>query len=403
MTTIQRHFAILQHRRSKQQTFKSYEKPYLPPRGRFFIYRVFGTGYRVAFLIFQLLYCKYICMKVFIFRAIIVVPFALCMYVGIPSTLHAATLYFDPSSADVYRGDSITLALRIDTEENECINTVEAVIKYDPSIRAVDISRGDSILNLWVEPPVIDENNHTISFAGGIPGGYCGRIPGDPRLTNVILEIVFRSPGLSIGGGSNPSARIWIDEASQVLLHDGFGTNAPALFLDSTITLLDSAGSAPADDWTAAVREDTDLPSDFAITLSKDEYAFNGMYFITFNSVDKQSGIDHYEVMEEPFSEFKTFKWGRADAPWIVTESPYVLIDQTLNSTIRVKAIDKAGNERIEVYVPDVALRSMSRDMQITIAISLGIVSILGSLILYAVIQRRRRITSSNLATHEEI
>lgn len=281
-------------------------------------------------------------------------------------TVFAALLYVDPPTSNVYRGDTVTLSLRIDTDEDECINTVDGVIKYDPSIRAVDVSRGESILSVWVEDPVIDEANQTITFAGGIPGGYCGRIPGDPSLTNTIVELVFRSPGLSVGGSSNPEAGVRIDEATQVLLHDGFGTRAPLRTHNAVVTLLDSIGPAPEDTWSERVSEDTTPPADFSIALTKEESAFSGNYFITWNTQDKQSGIDHYEVMEEPFDEFDLFKWGAADAPWSVAKSPYVLKDQSLNSTIRVRAIDKAGNETIAVLVPDQALRTLSMERVLT-------------------------------------
>lgn len=307
----------------------------------------------------------------------------------------AALLYFDPTSVEVSRGDTTTIGLRIDTDEDECINTVDAVIHYDSSIRAVDVSRGDSILNIWVEEPVIDAEEHTIRFAAGIPGGYCGRIPGDPSLTNVLLNLVFRSPGFTIGATDNPIARIWIDEASQVLLHDGLGTNASLRLQDARITLSPTAGNAPSDPWTDQVQSDVEKPSEFSITLAKEDSAFSGKYFITFNSIDKQSGIDHYEVMEEPFTEFYTFKWGRADAPWVTSASPYVLKDQTLNSTIRVRAIDKAGNERMEILVPDTALRSLSHDKLITMLFTGVALVIVAGIIIFMLWKRKQRILAN--------
>lgn len=303
----------------------------------------------------------------------------------------AALLYFDPAGSTVSRGDTISLGLRIDTDEDECINTVDVVVHYDSSVRAVDVSRGNSILNVWVEDPLIDEQNHTIKFAAGIPGGYCGRIAGDPSLTNVLAEFVFQSPGLAIGGGSNSNqARIWIDESSQVLLHDGYGTNASIRLEDALITLASTPGNTLSDDWKNVISGDKELPADFAITLSKEDTAFSGKYFITFSSLDKQSGIDHYEVMEEPFSEFNAFRWGRADAPWVTTQSPYVLKDQTLNSTLRVKAIDKAGNERIAVLVPDVALRSISHASLVSWVV-FGTVGILVLALTGYILWRRRQ------------
>lgn len=285
----------------------------------------------------------------------------------ISNSVEAAYIYIDPGEASLYRGDTKTLSVRLDTDEDECINAVDVVLQYDPGIRVIDVSRGNSILNIWVEDPVIDEQNHTVSFVGGIPGGYCGRIPGDPRLTNVLAELVVRSPGFSVGTESNQKASIWINDASQVRIHDQFGTRADLRTTGATITLLPTVAQSPNNDWNQRIEEDTNPPGDFSILLSQDTVAFGGKYYIIFNTQDKQSGVDHYEVIEEPFDEFDLFKWGSADAPWKRVQSPYVLEDQTLNSTIRVRAIDKAGNITMSVLVPDEALRTVSLGLILSI------------------------------------
>lgn len=305
----------------------------------------------------------------------------------------AALLYFDPPEASVHRGDTVTLGLRLDTDEGECVNVVSGVITYDANIRAVDVSRGDSILNIWLEPPTIDEEKRTITFAGGLPGGYCGRILGDPSLTNVILDIVFRSPGFSVGEQSK-TAQVRVDEQSEVILHDGFGTRANLERLHSTLTLLDTPGDRMDDSWSDRVNEDVLPPADFTIDLFRDQNAFSGQYVISWNSQDKQSGIDHYEVMEEPFEEFYTFKWGRVDAPWVVVESPYVLKDQSLNSTIRVKAVDKAGNQTIATLIPDEAMRSVSAHRVIMWSVAGGILLIVLVGTAFIVWRRRERLVA---------
>jgi hypothetical protein len=76
----------------------------------------------------------------------------------------------------------------------------------------------------------------------------------------------------------------------------------------------------------------------------------------------------------------------------VETGSPYVLIDQSLNSTIRVRAIDKAGNVRIATLVPDPALRSISQNRLITILMVGSLVVLLGALAFYALWKRRQRI-----------
>ena len=114
-------------------------------------------------------------------------------------------------------------------------------------------------------------------------------------------------------------------------------------------------------------------------------------YNVVFNTTDKQTGIDHYKVIEEPISKFAAFEWGRANAPWIVARSPYQLKDQSLNSTIRVKAVDKAGNEYVATLLPDKEMRTISTQ-DIILGAGVGLMLLLLILIfISAFISLRRR------------
>lgn len=276
---------------------------------------------------------------------------------------HAASLYMDPPFSSLGRGDAITMSVRLDTDEanDECINAVDAVIRYSEDVILTDVSTGDSIFSMWVERPKIDQVNRTVTFAGGIPNGYCGRVIGDPRLTNTLAQLIFRSPGFSIGQntGATSTAKIEFAPETTAYLNDGFGTKAELALFGASIDLSKNPSAELKDPWRDAVVSDDIDPEPFSINLFKNDTAFNGRYFISFNTSDKQTGIDQYQVMEEVLKEFWTFDWGRADAPWIVTPSPYELKDQSLNSIIRVKAIDKAGNEHIATLVPDEAMRTI--------------------------------------------
>jgi hypothetical protein len=327
-----------------------------------------------------------------LFLRLLVVVFL--VYAG---PVHAATIYIDPGVATLNRGDAITASVRImpDKEAGECINAIDAVVTYTDNIQPVDISIGKSIFNVWVESPVINKENRTITFAGGITNGYCGRVEGDPRLTNVVAEIVFRSPGFMIGGAgedTSPEASIDFAPETQVLLNDGQGTRAELQALGAKFTLADGAGALIADDWRQLVREDDIPPEEFSITFTKDEFAYSGNYFIVFSTTDKQSGISHYEVMEETVIEFSNFAWGAADAPWIrVDSNTYELKDQTLNSIIRVKALDKAGNEYIATFIPEESLRTLSRNEMYTYAIVTGGTAVVIGLIVFLVFYLRKR------------
>jgi phosphoribosylformylglycinamidine (FGAM) synthase-like amidotransferase family enzyme len=60
------------------------------------------------------------------------------------------------------------------------------------------------------------------------------------------------------------------------------------------------------------------------------------------------------------------------------------------NSTIRVKAIDKAGNETIAVLVPDTAIRTLSFDRTVGL-IAVGGFTLIGLLLIVFVLVRRRK------------
>lgn len=306
---------------------------------------------------------------------------------------YGATLYMDPGTAELKRGDTMTVSVRLDTDEDECVNVVDSVITYSENIQPVDISRGNSIFSIWVEEPVINKENRTITFAGGIPNGYCGRIPGDPRLTNNVVDLQFQSPGLQIGSSQSGNlASIDFLPETQVLLNDGFGTLAPTSFFGAKIELTKEAGGSQLNPWRDTITNDTIPPEKFSISLEQTTNAFSNSYFIVFNTTDKQSGIDHYEVIEEPLDSKNLFGWGAETAPWIEAKSPYVLDDQSLNSTIRVRALDKAGNEYIASFVPDETKRTVSTDNMFIIGGLIGLLALLiGIGVVLTVLYRRRK------------
>ena len=117
------------------------------------------------------------------------------MILLLSNSAHAASLYLDPGIKTLSRGDALKISVRLDTDElkEECVNAVEGVLTFSGPIEPVDISLGDSIFSIWVESPTLNEDKTQVSFAGGIPNGYCGRVDGDPRLTNNLFDIIVRA------------------------------------------------------------------------------------------------------------------------------------------------------------------------------------------------------------------
>jgi len=312
----------------------------------------------------------------------------------VPVISQAAALYIDPPISTLYRGDAINYSVRLDVDEEagECVNAVDAVISYPANLDPVDVSIGNSIFSMWVEQPTINPEDRTITFAGGIPNGYCGRVSGDPRLTNVLAELVFRSPGFIVGQevlDDNQAELVFLD-SSAAYLNDGFGTQANLRTYPARITLDEGRGDVLVNSWQEKVDADNIPPEEFSIFLEQQD--ITGNYFIVFNTTDKQTGIDIYQVMEEPASQFGTFEWGRADAPWIETRSPYILDDQTLNSVIRVRAIDKAGNEYIASLLPDESLRTQSQGSMFNLVFAMfGAVLLVVLLVVILFFVRKRK------------
>lgn len=286
-----------------------------------------------------------------------------------PVFAHAAMIYIDPETGTYGPGDTFFASVRLDND-SECINAAEVEVVYPTDrLRAVDFSRGGSIFSLWVQEPKIDLQKGTITFAGGIPGGYCGRIQGDPALSNVLGKVVF-----SVIQTEAKTADITIAPSTQVYLNDGFGTLSQLAVRGSTITLSPTPVSSE-NPWLKEVGQDSIPPDAFVVQVESTRDIFGGRYYAVFSTLDKQSGIDHFEIFER--------------GVWKRITSPYKLYDQSLKD-IRVRAIDKAGNERMGEYIEGSAPPSQApRYDLVTILVLLAILIMLGGIKLY--IDKRKK------------
>ncbi|PIS22373.1 hypothetical protein COT50_02310 [candidate division WWE3 bacterium CG08_land_8_20_14_0_20_41_10] len=276
----------------------------------------------------------------------------------IPFSGWAAVLYLEPAEGNYYHGDTFITNLRVDTE-NECINTIEANLNFSQdALETVDFSQGNSILTLWLKPPIIEQKSGLVSFIGGIPGGYCGILPGDPGESNLLGRIIFKIKEVS---GDSTSAKVEFLESSQVLLNDGFGTPAKLTAKGAVFTILAEKLEVAKDQWQEEIEKDEISPEPFAIEIHQDPAIFEGKYFIMFLTADKQTGIDYYEIKE-----------GKGD--WKRVESPYLLEDQSLTSIIKVRAVDKAGNERIVEYIPPTVKKPFPYWIIILILVGIGVI-----------------------------
>jgi len=275
------------------------------------------------------------------------------------SSAKAATLYLEPSTGEYRLGETLIEEIRIDTE-GECINAVGVDLTFSQdTLEAVDFSSGNSLLTLWAKTPSINQESGLISFAGGVVGGYCGEIPGALVESNLLGRIIFKvkeADGFTLEEGrfgeEQPWARIKFLDSSQVLLNDGKGT--PARLTKKGVVLPISfkeiIEQPLADTWQEEIQKDTIPPEKFSPGITKDPSVFEGKYFLSFSTTDKQTGVDYYEIAEQKRIAFMAL----GEKVWEAALSTYLLKDQGLRSIVAVKAVDKAGNERIEVINPKI-------------------------------------------------
>ncbi len=242
----------------------------------------------------------------------VAVPFA---YAG------NASIFFKPVTQTIGVGDEFSVPLLLNTD-GMMVNTIAGDLTFsDPTLSLTRVLTANSIVTSWIEAPTISGNG--VTFSGIMPGGYDSVINpvGNTRNPGHILTLVFTAK-------SAGSATLAFSE-SHLYLNDGLGTETPAITLPYTLTI-EKVGSGQKEEY-----NDTFPPEPFTPIVSSSPDLFDGAYALFFSTTDKGSGIDHYEVSE-----------GKKE--WVRTESPYELIDQTLRSRIRVKAVDLAGNYHIE-------------------------------------------------------
>jgi hypothetical protein len=306
-------------------------------------------------------------------------------------TASAAFIYFEPSARELRTGDIFGVNLHVNNDPGECVNVFSIQVSYPPNLlRAMDFHTGESIITLWTSNPQIDQDNGRITFAGGLPGGYCGKVPGDPGPSNILGRIFFTvNPEIK----SFPQlARLQILSDSEIYLNDGFGTQDKWQAKTAEFTIQARDPSLPIrNDLLTALKEDTVPPENFVISLGQDPSVAGGKYYLIFSTTDKQSGLDRFEVIEKKQKPGPQMQ--DQNINWVTAKSPYILQDQSLQSIVLVKAVDKAGNERIvEFSIPEEFIRrEKEKTLQQKLILALTATLILGAAGLFVYIWRKRR------------
>lgn len=241
----------------------------------------------------------------------------LCNFIAVPFSL-AATLAISSEFRSLNVGDIFTVEVFVNTE-NQVINAAEAKIIFPSDVlEFVSADDGSSVVSLWVQKPTYDGFGG-ITFSGVTPGGFTG-----DEVT--LLRLKFKT--ISEGQGIIQS------ESSRLLLHDGMGTEARIEKQNLHVTVKNGESSIKVN------TVDSEEPESFSPQIIQDKDIYGGSSVLIFATKDKGSGIDSILVKEGFWGSYK-----KAD-------SPYRIDDQSLSKKIYIKAIDKMGNERIEIVYP---------------------------------------------------
>ncbi len=243
---------------------------------------------------------------------------ALLLYLGTFSLAVASTLYIALPEASV--GESQEYKLDISIDAAQAVNIIEASLIIPHSLDLGSVNNSNSIVSFWIDKPIFNDSTGRLTFAGMIPGGFSGN-------KGHILSLTFK-----ITSQENDPHIIFDGASTHVYLNDGNGTKDT---LDFETVKLPSRENI----------HDTVPPEAFIPIVTHDSTLHEGKWVVLFQTQDKGSGISHYEVQESK-------KSSPQEALWKEGESPYILLDQKLQSYIFVKAVDEEGNQYIAHVAP---------------------------------------------------
>lgn len=242
-------------------------------------------------------------------------------------SVSAATLSIQATPTTIGVDDVIQISILVDSAIP--VNAFSGALIYPATIvEPIAVSDGNSIVNMWITRPTVSDASAQILFAGITPGGFSGN-------NGILFSVLFKAKKMG-------TAKVSLGNI-EVLRNDGSGGSEPTTIKSLTI----SVGLKSSGGYTEPV--DHTPPELFIAYLGTDPQLFDGRSYLAFMAVDKGTGVDHYVAAE---SRIPSFLWLFFPPSWHTTVSPYVLSDQNFTSTVYLKAIDRAGNERLSVFPP---------------------------------------------------
>ena len=303
------------------------------------------------------------------------IAFFFLLFVNVILLSQAAEISISTDNPEMGFNQEFLIDVMVDPQGKD-INAVQGGILFPVNLLEFKEARdGDSVITLWVESPHLLLPSQEgaafgeIVFSGITPGGFQGLLSPyyEGGRSGKLFSLVFKA--------REPGSDLIRANQIKILLNDGEGSPVPVSAKNILINVRNIEVSS-----TIPAITDINPPEAFQPEVVKDSNVLDGKWFLVFSTVDKGSGIDHYEVSEKkstPVTNYDNLNWEKV-------ESPYLLSDQALQSYIYVKAVDKIGNMRVQMIpprypqVPTRSLWLLSILMLITlVSISYGISKVL--------------------------
>lgn len=277
----------------------------------------------------------------------------------------AAELSLKSNNEQVFVGDTVSVDVLINTE-GEAVNVVEGNIVVSNGLDLIeikDLSIANSILKQWVRNPSWSKKDGTISFIGGLPGGFQAK-------SASLFRIFFTA---------QTSGQItFLPSDIKVYANDGLATPVGTHVTPLIINVSTSDILPVKDELKTLITKDYQAPTDINIDLGQDPALFDGQKFINISASDLDSGIAYFEVKE-----------GNRDP--VKTNNSYVLQNQNNLEPIIIFAFDKAGNISKKVLSPNYS-GNTNNNLLIVINLVLILGLVLSGLIMFQIIKKRKKI-----------
>jgi hypothetical protein len=190
-------------------------------------------------------------------------------------------------------------------------------------------------------------------------------------VSNVLGQVVF-----TVLKTTAARAVIHLLPTSAAYRNDGLGTKAELVLHDAEYAIAAAATQA-VNPWVETIASDTTPPEPFTVQVESTVGVFGGAYYAVFSTVDKQSGMDHYEILER--------------GAWQRVAAPHVLADQLLSAPVQVRAIDKAGNERLGTYDASTTPSRVTSNRNTLFSVLLVIIGLIALIAIHRLWERRTK------------